>query len=217
MPYPVQFHVEPPLGPRRRVSVAFRPVLALPHAVMVGGPAFGIIGSRYRMGALAMVAAVIALFDWLTIIFTGQPVERLQPLKRYYLQWRGRALAYMAFLRDEFPPLGEGEYPAQLELPALSGPRDRLTVGVRPILLIPQVFVVALLLLAWLIAAIVSWFELVITGSLSPALWRFGHHVVRYVLRVEAYGLFVHDQYPPFALTDPEEEHAPAAGREQPA
>jgi hypothetical protein len=83
---------------------------------------------------------------------------------------------------------------------------------VRPILLIPQVFVVAILLLAWLLVAIVSWFELVITGSLSPALWRFGYHVIRYELRVEAYGLFVHDQYPPFALTDPGEVEAAHLG-----
>jgi hypothetical protein len=197
----VSLSVDPPSSPRDRLTVAFRPILAIPHAIMVGGPVDG-LGVGYRFGLLGAVALVAAFFDWCAIIFTGKPIGRLDELRRYYLQWRTRALVYMAFLRDEYPPLGEGEYPARLELPVAPARRDRLAVGLRPILVLPQVVVAAVLLVGWVVAAIVGWFQIVITGRLAPGLWRFGRDVTQYVLRVETYGLLMHDEYPPFVLTD---------------
>jgi hypothetical protein len=202
--HPVQFRVDPPSGPRDRLTIAFRPILALPHALVVGGPFLGVLGGSYRTGLFGLLALLFALFDWVAIIFTGQPIEALQAHKRGYLAWRARALAYMAFLRDEYPPFAEdgGDYPAAIELPATPAQRNRFGVALRPLLVLPQALATALLLVAWIFAAIASWFEVVVTGRLSPSLWRFGHEVMRYVLRVEAYVLLIHDQYPPFALAD---------------
>src|SRR4051794_8673636 len=100
--HPVQFRVEPPASPRDRITVAFRPFLALPHALVVGGPVMGVLGGGYRTGVLGLVALLFAFFDWVAIIFTGQPIAGLQAHKRTYLAWRARALAYMTLLRDEY-------------------------------------------------------------------------------------------------------------------
>jgi len=55
----VKFKVEVP-GARDRWGVVFRPILVIPHAIMVGGPFVGLLGGAYRMGALGALAAVVA-------------------------------------------------------------------------------------------------------------------------------------------------------------
>jgi hypothetical protein len=204
MTYSVQFRVERPDGPRDRLRAFARPLLAVPHLLLVGGPAFGALGGGYRTGALGAVALVIALLDWFSILFVGAPIAGLQPLKLRYLTWRARVLAYCAFLRDEYPPFGDGPYPAALELPNAPVTRDRLAVGLRPLLIVPHVVVLAILLLAWVVVAIVSWAYLSIAGRLPDALWEFGRDVMGYALRVESYALLVHDEFPSFALTEPD-------------
>lgn len=203
MSHPVQYDIDPPREPRNRLTVAFRPILGIPHALFVGIPVLGIFGGVYRAGALGSVALLVAICDWVMILVRGQPIEELQYFKRLYLHWRARALAYFALLRDEYPPLGERSYPVQLALPDPPPNRDRLTVAFRLILVVPHLIVLALFFLAWVAVVIVSWFAILITGRLDPELWRFGRDVMQYSLRLEAYMLLVHDVYPPFALRDP--------------
>jgi hypothetical protein len=196
-----RLHVEEPTEPRDRVAALLRPILIIPHALLVGGP-FLPGGSRGvpRAGALNLVAVTIAFLDWFAIVFTGRPIAGLQDLKRLYLRWRARVLAYGVFLRDEYPPFGEGPYPASLELPDEPAARDRLAVGLRLFLLVPHLIVLIALMLAGFATAVVSWLMLAVTGRLAHGLWRFNRDVIAYLLRIEAYGLLVHDEYPPFAL-----------------
>jgi hypothetical protein len=200
MSEPVDLEVAPPTEPRDRVSILLRPLLALPHALLVGGPVLGLGGGGYRTGAFGLLALLIAFFDWVAILVTGSPLRGLQDLKLRYLRWRARVLAYSAFLRDEYPPFGEGPYPATLVLPEEPASRNRLDVALRPLLAIPHLVVLAVLLLAWLLVAIYTWVALVATGKHPPAAWRFGRDVMRYSLRVESYLLLVHDHFPSFAI-----------------
>lgn len=205
---PVFLEVSPPDAERNRLTVLLRPLLAIPHALLVGGPIVGIGGGGSRTGVLGAVALVIALLDWFAVLITGKPLDGLQPLKRLYLRWRARALVYMALLRDEYPPFGERSYPAELHLPEPPEVRDRLLVALRPLLLLPHIVVLVVLMLAWVVVALVSWVYILITGRLAPELWRFGREVMDYTLRVEAYLLLVHDQFPAFPFTAPRAEAA---------
>jgi len=200
MTEPIDLEVSPPTGERNRLTAFARPLLALPHALLVGGPVIGLGGGGYRTGAFGLLALLIAFFDWVAILVTGQPIQGLQELKLLYLRWRARVLVYSAFLRDEYPPFGEGPYPATLVLPDPPATRDRLLVGLRPLLVIPHLIVLALLLLVWLFVAIYTWLVLSVTGHHPTAAWRFGRDVMRYSLRVEGYFLLVHDQFPSFAI-----------------
>jgi hypothetical protein len=197
---PVDLEVTQPSEERDRVTVLLRPILALPHALLVGGPVLGLGGGGYRTGAFGLVALLIAFFDWIAILVTGAPIAGLQALKLQYLHWRARVLVYCAFLRDEYPPFGDGAYPATLRLPDPPATRDRAQVALRPLLAIPHLIVLAVLLFVWLLAALYTWAVVVITARHPPALWRFGRDVMRYSLRVEAYLLLVHDQFPSFAI-----------------
>jgi hypothetical protein len=182
------------------VSALLRPLLIVPHVLLVGGPFVGLGAGGVRTGALGLVALTIALIDWVAILFTGRPVAGLQDLKRLYLKWRARVLVYGTFLRDEYPPFGDGAYPAMLDLPDKPAVRDRWIVGLRPLLLIPHVVVMAVLLVLTAVTTLVAWLSLVFRGRLADGLWRFNRDVMAYVLRVEAYAILIHDVFPPFSL-----------------
>ena len=204
----VHFHVEHPGGARDRWGTVFRPILVSPHAILVGGPWIG-FGSRfYRGGALGMVALACAVFDWFAIVFTGHSIEGLRNLKRLYLCWRARVMAYAFFLRDEYPPFGDGPYRAWLELPDEPERHGFAVVALRLFLLFPHLIVLLCLMVVQLFIAIASWFSIAFTRRLSDGLWRSTRDVMSYALRVEAYALLMHDQFPSFGLTGEVEEPA---------
>ena len=186
-------------------------ILALPHLLLVGGPIAGVVswtwtprGSQSEIslggGALGAVAGVATIVAWFAIVFTGQYPRGLWELIAYYLRWRVRAVAYVALLRDEYPPFGEGSYPVTAELQRPATTRNRLTVAFRLILCIPQLILVWALGVAWGLTTVVAWFSILLTGSYPEPLYNFGVGVLRWTTRVEAYLLLLHDEYPPFSL-----------------
>lgn len=209
---PVGVEVIPALTNRRRLSCAFRPILAIPHLLLVGGPiafAGGAIwqsngeprmGWEASGGVLGAVAAIVALIAWFSILFTGRYPDGLWALAAFYLRWRVRAVAYMTLLRDEYPPFGDGDYAAALELNAPDRPRDRLTVAFRLILALPHIVAVSLMGIVWAITTVVAWVVILFTGDYPPSLYRFGVGMLRWSTRVEAYLLLLRDEYPPFSL-----------------
>lgn len=190
----VTLNLEPATEGRNRLTVAFRPILAIPHLILVG--AFD-AGAR---GALGLVAATCALISWFAILFTGRQPQGLWDLTAFYLRWRARGVSYAALLRDEYPPFGEGPYPASLELRPPEGARDRVRVGFRPILVIPHFIVLIVLIFAWVLTSVIAWFAILFTGRYPVGLAGFGVGVLRWTLRVEAYSLLLVDAYPPFSL-----------------
>ena len=209
--HPVDIDVQPALTDRNRLTSAFRIFLALPHIILVGGPiAFGLSyalhpegdahlewGGAGVLGAVAIVAAVIG---WFAIVFGSRYPAGLWNLAAFYMRWRVRAVSYTALLRDEYPPFGDGAYPAMLRLDAPTEPRDRLTVAFRPFLALPHIVVLWVLGVAWGITSIVAWFVILFTGRYPESLYGFAVGVFRWSTRVEAYLLLLRDEYPPFSL-----------------
>lgn len=211
MSEPVQLRVDPAIENRNRLTTAFRIILAIPHLILVGGPIAGAmtwtsgdVNSRSDWGAggvLGAVAAIVAIIAWFAILFTGEYPAGLWNLAAFYLRWRVRALAYTSLLRDEYPPFGDGDYPASLVLQMPSAPRDRLSVAFRLILVIPQILALWALGVAWVITTVIAWFSILLTGRYPARLYEFGVGMLRWNVRVEAYLLLLHDHYPPFSLT----------------
>jgi hypothetical protein len=197
--YPLTFDVTQPEGPRNRLTSAFRIILAIPHLLIVGGPGVG-WGANSNTGVFGGVAAVVSVIAWFAILFTGRFPRGLWDLSHMYMRWRARAIAYMALLRDEYPPFGDDAYPVefQLDYPDV---RNRWTVAFRLILAIPQMIVFFFVGLAGLIAAVIGWFAILFTGRYPEGLWQFGVGVQRWSLRLQAYLLLLRDEYPPFSLS----------------
>jgi hypothetical protein len=202
--------VEPQLSDRNRLTCAFRPILAIPHVLLVGAPtAVGIsaawpavdpVNMGVGTGVLGLVAGVCALIAWFAVLVTGTYPGGLWQLAVMYLRWRVRAVAYMALLRDEYPPFGDGAYPAHVEVFAPTGPRNRWTTAFRVFLLIPQFAILWVLSVVWLLTSMVAWLAILLTGRFPQTLYEFSVGMLRWSIRVEAYMLLLHDEYPPFTL-----------------
>lgn len=212
--HPVSFEVEPAYEGRRRLSGALRLLVALPHLVFTGGPSLlGMVVAPIlilaglapltiplSIGAFGVLTALATVVSWFAILILGRQPRDLREFAVFFLSWRSKAVAYALLLRDEFPSFGYGDYPALLTIPPPPAGRDRLTVLLRLPLLIPHIVGLALLNAGLTLVSVAGWLGVVVFGWYPPPLYDFSAGVVRYALRVEAYLLLVHDEYPPFRL-----------------
>jgi len=139
--------------------------------------------------------------SWFTIVIAGVHILGIRQFTLFFLRWRVRALAYLMLLTDAYPPFGDAPYPASITVDEPPQARDRVTVVLRLILLIPHFIIVGFLMLGWGFASIGAWFVILFTGSYPSALVDFSVGAMRWRLRVEAYLLLLVDDYPPFSLT----------------
>ncbi|HEX5370984.1 MAG TPA: DUF4389 domain-containing protein, partial [Dehalococcoidia bacterium] len=175
--YPLTYDVDRQMTERNRVTCGFRIILAIPHLLLVGGPGgfsggapLGLItGNRFTgfaaNGVLGAVAGVMAIISWFAIVFTGAQPKGLYDFTVFYMRWRARAIAYTALLRDEYPPFGEGEYPIHIDFGEFPVERNRVTVGFRIFLIIPQAIVLFFVGIAWVVTAVIGWFAILFTGA----------------------------------------------------
>ncbi len=89
-PYPASIEIVDPMGPRARLTIALRLLLAIPHIVVL---VFVLLA-----WALTTIAA------WFIILFTGTYPQSLYEFGVGALRWRLRVESYMLLLIDEYPP-----------------------------------------------------------------------------------------------------------------
>lgn len=213
MAYPVSVSVVPQLANRNRLTTAFRLILAIPHFFLVGGAVMWSVGSGdwapggsrealslSNTGVLGFIAWCLAIVSWLTIVLSGRHVEGIRELTRFILRWRTRAIAYSMLLVDDYPPFGDGPYPVAVEVVDPVAARNRLTVGLRLLLVIPHLIVLFFVVSGWWITSTIAWVAILLTTRYPEGLYGFGVGVLRWVIRVEAYLLLLVDEYPPFSL-----------------
>lgn len=209
--YPIQYDVQPQLTDRNRLTVAFRIILGLPHAILVGAPGLTVYFGWPRDdawnaaflsgdGVIGSAAFVTAFIAWFAILFWRTHPSGIWDFGRYYMRWRANAVAYMALLRDEYPPFGDGDYPVTFTVEYPEGKRDLWSVGLRIFYVIPHLIVLIFLQIAFFVVTVIAWFAILFTGAYPEGLYRFATGVMRWTLRVEAYLLLMRDEYPPFSL-----------------
>ena len=118
------------------------------------------------------------------------------------LKFSNRVGVYFFLLRDEYPSTDE-EQAVHVEIPYPDVPNElnRWLPLVKWILAIPHYVALAILGVIALLAVIVAWFAILITGSYPRALFDYVVGVGRWFIRVEAYMLLLTtDRYPPFSL-----------------
>ena len=190
--------ITPQFELRNRLTTAVRPILAIPHSILVGPVYWWSRGGG--VGLLGAAAYVLAIVSWFSLLITGEQPRGIREFSLHYLRWRTRALAYMALFVDAYPPFGDAPYPATIDVPDPALPRDRVTIAVRLLLALPHFVVLFFLLIGWFVTTVVAWFAILFTASYPSSLYPFGAGVMRWTLRVEAYLLLLVDEYPPFTL-----------------
>lgn len=193
-PYPAALDIESP----ERIA-RWRPLvqwlLALPHMVIV-----------WLLGYLSGAVMVIS---WIVVLITGKLPSSLAGMQAMYLRYSNRVTAYSGFLKDAYPPFSfdtaahdPGDYAGEtVEFQPELEDRNRLTVLLRLLLVIPQLIAVAIVgFVAWL-AWIVGFFAVLFTGHWPEGIRQFVVGSMRWSLRVYAYFMLLTDQYPPFSLS----------------
>lgn len=207
MSYPVAIDVQPVLTGRNRLTTLLRAILAIPHIMLVGGVGTtvavrgdgqsSVVGEGGLLGAVAFVVAVVS---WFSIVFAGTHFPMARQFTAFYLRWRVRAMAYLMLLEDQYPPFGDGVYPASLAITDPLVPRARLSVALRLIYAIPHFVLLFFVTIGWTLATIAAWFIILVTGAYPKPLYDFAVGAMRWRLRVDAYMLLMVDEYPPFSL-----------------
>ena len=167
---------------QRRVSIALRLLLAIPHFVV--------------LWALGIAAGVIAVIGWFAALFTGRLPDGAHPFLTQVLRWQTRVCAYLLMLTDRYPPfsLDDDDYPVRLV--SRRTDLNRLAVLFRLILVIPAVIVLALATYGLAVLAFFTWLITLVTAELPTALHQAIAAVVRYQARFAGYLYMVTSEYP---------------------
>jgi hypothetical protein len=203
--YPVSYEIERPER-YNRLTVLFRPILAIPHLILVGGSITPTISGN---GALSAVLGILVLFAWFAILFTGRFPESFRGLCLMIFRWQQNVHAYILLQANPYPPFGDGPYPLDLRVTPAEE-YNRWAVAFRLILIIPHLVVLIFLGIAQAIVTLIAWFAILFTGQYPRGLYDFSVGVSRWAARVGAYAYLFVDEYPPFSLQSEPGEAATA-------
>lgn len=192
-PYPAALDIQSP----ERIA-RWRPLvqwlLALPHFVI--------------LYALGIISNVIGVISWFVVLITGKFPSSLAGIQAMYLRYSNRVTAYAGFLKDAYPPFSfdtaahdPGDYAGEtVEFEPELENRNRLTVLLRILMVIPQIIVLMVIGFVAGLAWLVGFFAVLITGRWPEGIRNFVVGYLRWSLRVNAYFLLMTDEYPPFSL-----------------
>ena len=215
--YPVTFEADY-VEQRSRLTTFFRLLLAIPHFIVLT-----------VLGIGGFFAVVIA---WFALLITGKWPQGLYDFTPGILRYYTRVTAYTWLLVDPYPPFSlaeEPDYPARLKVGPPLAEYNRLKVALRIFYIIPAYLIVYVMNIVLELAAIASWFVILVMGKQPKGLQDVIGLGVSYVARANALFLLVTETYPPFnddqsrqigepaPATPLAQQPAPAAAPEVPA
>jgi hypothetical protein len=203
--YPIRFSVEYPDRPLNRATTFFRLFAVIPISIVLGA----VSGQAWQWNAEEGNAAAAGAGG---LLFFGPLLMILfrQKYPRWWFDWNlelqrfaNRVTAYAALMDDHYPSTDDAQA-VRLDYTYPDAGRDlnRWLPLVKWFLAIPHYVVLFFLNIAALIAVIVVWFAILVTGRYPRGLFEFVEGVFRWNNRVIGYAFtLVTDQYPPFRLS----------------
>lgn len=201
-PYPVQFSVDYPERPLNRLTTLLRIFTIIPIAILLGtvdGASFA-ADARYTV-----VAAGGLLFagPLLMIVFRQKYPRWWFEWNRELLRFHNRVAVYAGLMDDRYPSTDEIQsVHLEFDYPDARSDLNRWLPIVKWFLAIPHYIVLWLLSIGAVVAVIVAWFAILITGRFPRGIFDYLVGVGRWYNRVVAYAaILVTDRYPPFRLS----------------
>jgi Domain of unknown function (DUF4389) len=202
--YPVQFSVDYPDRALNRVTTAFRIIVIIPIAIVLGAVSGG--GWRWSSSsgewAGAGAGGLLVLAPLLMILFR-------QKYPRWWFDWNlelqrfvNRVGIFLALMDDRYPSTDDRQS-VRLDYIYPDAKRDliRWLPLVKWFLAIPHYIVLFFLDVAVIVVVIVAWFAILFTGRYPRGIFDFVEGVIRWHNRVIAYAfVLITDRYPPFSL-----------------
>jgi hypothetical protein len=156
---------------------------------------------------LGNVGGIVAVVSWFAIVFTGALPPGLASFQCLVIRYNIRAVSYALWLREPYPafefsttPADPGGDPVRVDIVPAYEDRNRLTVGLRFLWIIPAALFGFVLSIAVGAVAFVSFFAVLFTGTYPVGMRDFIVRCGRYYARLSAYGYLLTDDYPPLAL-----------------
>jgi hypothetical protein len=203
--YPVQFSVDYPDRELDRVTTFFRLIVAIPILVLVAAVSGITLRSGQASGTTELLGGGLLLLPTLLMILFRQKYPRWWfEWNRELLGFSNRVVAYLALLDDRYPSTDEQQsVHLAFPYPDVREALNRWLPLVKWLLAIPHYIVLAFLDIAAVVAVIVAWVAILVTGRHPRSLFDFVVGVMRWHNRVTGYALvLVTDQYPPFRLRE---------------
>jgi uncharacterized protein DUF4389 len=192
-----------------RFTTLFRLIWVIPIALILGlltasgnqtmvtatGEQLASVGG----GLLAGLAVATALMIAVRVRYPRWWFDFARELTRF----GARVGAYLALLTDRYPStVDEQSVHLEIEYPDVER-LNRWLPLVKWILAIPHFVVLGFLYIGAIVAIVIAWFAILITGRYPKPLFDYVVGVSRWSLRVSAYAfLLVTDRYPPFSLKE---------------
>jgi hypothetical protein len=191
-----------------RLTTFFRLALVLPIAVIFAVLTVGAAETSYdESGEVASttgggITTGLFLATLLMLVFRKRYPRWWFDFALELTRFGARVCAYLALLTDQYPStVDEQSVHLDLDYPDVERDLNRWLPLVKWLLAIPHFVVLVFLTIGAVIAVVLAWFSILITGRYPRGLFDFVVGVGRWGLRVQAYTLLlVTDRYPPFSL-----------------
>jgi hypothetical protein len=205
--YPARLEVDFP-EEHNRVTTFFRVVLVIPIAIVIGVLTAGVTRTVYDQSGQVVttssggITGGLFMATLLMIVFRQRYPRWWFDFAVELTRFGARIGAYLALLTDQYPStVDEQSVHLKIDYPDVERDLNRWLPLVKWLLAIPHYVVLLFLTIAAVLAVIVAWFAILITGRYPRGLFDFVVGVGRWGLRVQAYAiLLVTDRYPPFSL-----------------
>jgi hypothetical protein len=181
--HPVHLVGDPDDLRRSRVTVLFRLPLVIPHVIW--------------LALWTVVALLAAIVQWFVTLVTGAPAAPLHAFLTRYVRYGFHVYAFGSLAANPFPGFTgtPGRYPLDLALPAPTR-QNRWKTGFRGLLAVPAFIVNWGLGGGLLVAAFLTWFAALATGTAPWGLRNLSAYALRYQGQVNAYLYLLTDAYP---------------------
>jgi len=191
-----------------RLKTLFRIVLVIPIAIVYGVLTAGETRTVHDQAGQAVsttsggIVSGLFLATLLMILFRRRYPRWWFDFARELTRFGARVCAYAVLLTDDYPStVEEQQVHLEIDYPDVERDLNRWLPLVKWLLAIPHFVVLVFLSLGAVLAVVVAWFAILVTGRYPRGLFDFVVGVGRWWLRVEAYAiLLVTDRYPPFSL-----------------
>jgi Domain of unknown function (DUF4389) len=203
--YPVQLSVDYPDRALNRLTTAFRIIVAIPIAIVLGA----VSGGTWQWTSNGQTSEVAAGAGGLLVLAPVLMILFRQKYPRWWFDWNlellrfgTRVAAYLALMDDRYPATDD-QQSVHLDYPYPDAERDlnRWLPLVKWFLAIPHFIVLFFLELAAFVVVLIAWFAILFTGRYPRGMFDFVQGVIRWHSRVIAYAVvMVTDRYPPFRL-----------------
>ena len=191
-----------------RLTTFFRLIWVIPIVIILSlltatGNETVVTGSGKQMASTGGgISGGLWLATLLMIVFRMRYPRWWFDFARELTRFGTRVGAYVGLLTDQYPStVEEQSVHLEIDYPDVKQDLNRWLPLVKWLLAIPHYLVLIVLFIGAIVAVVIAWFAILLTGRYPRPLFDFVVGVSRWSLRVGAYAfLLVTDRYPPFSL-----------------